>query len=398
MKKLIDKIAYGCFPNLIYKFARHYFPTEQQNINLNLVDSNQKRILVSYRSLRTVDFRQVYHSAYLQINQILKYFIDRDYCIDLCDCNDIRAYERLKYNRYDIIIGFGDVFKTFCRFHHDIPVRILYITENNPEVVAIKYEERMEYFSKRHPNVSSHKSIVRNGYFDMEQFNLANWAILMNSDYNAESMKGYFENLYQINSNAIFNMNYSFNSSQLYAKIETTRLNFVWFGSTGFIHKGGDVLLDAFRGMTEYTLNLYGIDNEELGLFKKLKAENTINKGRVNVLSQQYIDDVVMNNCFVILPSCSEGMSTGVATCMAHGLIPIVTKESGFDSQPFIFELKGYYVEDIREMVREVSAMSIDDILSLREKCYQYAQEFFSLKHFNEKFSEIMDDLLIRVR
>lgn len=151
-------------------------------------------------------------------------------------------------------------------------------------------------------------------------------------------------------------------------------------------------MIDAFAEMPELTLNCYGV--YETRLFRKLCCPNTINRGRIDVNSQQFIDEVIYRHNFVILDSCSEGMSTAIATCMSHGIIPIVSKESGLDPQPFILELNGYNVNSIITMIRKVSTFSDKEILNLRKQCYTYAQNVFSLEKFNNTFSSIMEECL----
>ena len=97
---------------------------------------------------------------------------------------------------------------------------------------------------------------------------------------------------------------------------------------------------------------------------------------------------------FVFFPSCSEGMSTAIATCMAHGIIPIITKECGFESAPCIIELEDFRIESIISTIRRIEKMNVDEILGMREKCYYYARNNFSLNNFDINFRNIMNQIL----
>lgn len=375
------------------KLAIHFYPKIQKNINKDLINPRQKRVLISYMPLGQIDFNNVSHAMYLHINQIIKYFIDKEYCIDICACNDINAYNEVKDNRYDILFGFGEVFKLLA-LTKDIKNKILFITENDPSTVETLYNDRISYFKKRHPKLNYKKAISRNGFFSQELFQLATCGIAMNSDFNIRSIQNNFnQRLYKINSNAISNPSFNFKKNILDHYNTNSKYNFIWFGSDGFIHKGLDLLLDVFKQIPQCTLNIYGLSPHEEVLYKKLKSANTINKGRINVLSEKFIQ-VITQNAFVILPSCSEGMNTGVATCMKHGMIPIVTKEAGFDSNDIIITLNDYRIETIKETIERLIKYSDLEIITMREKAYKYANSEFSLEKYTFTFSNIMNNIL----
>ena len=118
------------------------------------------------------------------------------------------------------------------------------------------------------------------------------------------------------------------------------------------------------------------------------------NHGFINVQCQDFIENVAKKHSFLLFPSCSEGMSTAVATCMAHGLIPIVTKECGYEPCEFIIELSDDRVETIKTAVLKVLSMSDDEVLQLRRGAYSYAREHFSLRAFDVSFRKIMKEIL----
>lgn len=383
------------YPQEAVKLGRFFGGKYQVNINLDLLNSSQKKVLLCYLHLEDVDFDKVKHANYMHANQIVKYFINNDYCIDVCACSDIFSFEILKNKKYDIVIGLGEVFKRICK-SQPTAKKIILITENNPIIVSKKYAERIAYFKQRHPYINCDASMVRKGYIDEDMFELSDLAIIMNSRYNAESMKHYFDKEYLINSNAFINSEYVFDRANLENRIEQIKRNFLWFGSDGLIHKGVDILIDAFKEMPELAINFYGLSTAERRLFHKLRVSNTLDCGRVNVQKTEFIDKIVNQHCFIIFPSCSEGMSTAVATCMAHGIIPILTKECGFEPNEYIIELGGWHIEDIKCAVKRAISMNNEDILNFREGCFQYARKNFSLEKFDSSFEDIMDDILLK--
>ena len=370
------------------------FPQYQLNNNLDLCNPTQKKILICYIPLVNKEIDNVTHALLFHANQIVHYFMNKGYCVDICSCHPDNAYQYklIEKKSYDIVFGFGKVYKQYCARHANC-LKILFMTENNPVKVKELYNERIKYFKERHPNVDYRMSSVRMEFYDEEMLELSDALILMGSKSNKESFIRYFDNaIWRINCNIIKNPVFTFDESIIEKKIPVSRDCFLWFGSRGLIHKGLDIVIDAFAEMPELTLNCYGVS--ETKLFRKLCCPNTINRGRIDVNSQQFIDEVIYRHNFVILDSCSEGMSTAIATCMSHGIIPIVSKESGLDPQPFILELNGYNVNSIITMVGKVSTFSDKEILNLRKQCYAYAQNAFSLEKFNNTFSSIMEECL----
>lgn len=373
------------------KYPERYF----SNINIDMLSKQQKRVFMCYLYIQDVDLRHVYHANQAHFYQMIKCLIDMGYCIDLCYCMDTKSVSKFNRIKYDMILGFGPVYKQICKMCPDA-IKILFVTENNPETVYVRYAERMTYFKERHPDVLVDKTVSRyNLFYDQEMFKISDSIISMSSKYNSSSLLNFSHDVYRINCNYIYSENFIFSKDILRDKIHSTKDRFLWFGSLGFIHKGGDILLDAFREMPSYSLDLYGILNGEVALFDLLKSDNTFNRGFIKVNSDDFIEEVVNQHCFMIFPSCSEGMSTSVATCMAHGIIPIVTKETGFDPFDCIIELPGWKVEDIISTVNKVISMSDEQILNMREQCYLYARNNFSLEHFDEKFREIMKNTLV---
>lgn len=366
---------------------------DQLNVNLDLCNPNQKRVLISYITLTGFDFSKIRHASFYHLNQIIHYFISKGYCIDLCRLDDINAYHRLKGNHYDIVFGFGSVYKLFCKYHN-IPLRICFTMENNPLVVVEKYNERLKYFSDRHPDINPNNSQARIGYFDKETFELSNHLILMSSCYNSLSFKQFFQTIHLVNSNAIINNDYHFEKDILRSKIEESRNNILWFGSKGLIHKGLDIVVDAVAQMPEKKLNCYGIDKEEKSFFNKLKAHNSVDCGNINVLGDEFITEVINRHNICVFPSCSEGMSTSIATCMAHGIIPIITRESGFNDAPCIVTLKDYSVNTIQKTIEYIQSLPTDELLDWRYQCYVYARHEFALTTFNKQFSSAMDSII----
>lgn len=357
--------------------------------NINKRAHKQKRVLLCYLpQCYEPHLRPISHANVLHANAMINGLIDKDCCIDVCYCNDDRSIEILKNRVYDYIIGFGRAFEDLSRLQTTARL-ILLVTENDPSVVLEKYEERKKYLKIRHPKINPEKFIARTNFYRPESFHIADTAIIMNSDWNINRFKIQFKNTYPINVNGIYNSNFNI-YNKLSAEFKANR--FIWFGSSGLLHKGLDILVDAFSMCPELKLDVYGANTEELRQLGKLPSNVNI-KGRVDVLSDTFID-IANQNTFIISASCSEGMSTAVATCMMHGLIPIISKENGYDEHEGIIFLGDFSVESVKETIMNMSSLNQCQLQNLSRHCYDYSHTSFSLEHFEQSFFNIINDIL----
>lgn len=393
--KLLDMIFTSkVISGKMQSFYKRYAYGEVVNINRDLTNVKQKNVLIVYLSIQMKNIYEEQHANYYHLNQMIHYFIKHDWCVDTCMCNDDDAIERLLCNNYDLIIGLGSAWRKSIKIFPKAQ-KVLLLTENIPEVVREKYTYRVKYFNQRHPELDSNKAEARMGYFKQQDLYDADHIIFMSSPYNGEYFKKNNINCRYVVSNAIQNSRYKYDRVKAINSIHLRKYNFVFFGCNGFIHKGIDILCDVFTKISECTLNLYGINEKELSLIKKICPSNVKICGNINVQSEDFIKEIVDKNAFIILPSCSEGMSTGVVTCMLHGLIPIVSRESGLLDSELVTFLKESSVEHITNVVNNIISIKDEELVDRSEKIIEYTSQTYSLKAFDKSFANAMQDIIV---
>jgi glycosyltransferase involved in cell wall biosynthesis len=177
------------------------------------------------------------------------------------------------------------------------------------------------------------------------------------------------------------------------------RKNFIWLGGIGLVHKGLDLLLEAFAEMPEYNLEVCGpISGEkdfERAYHKELyETPNIRTRGFVDVTSPAFTQ--LAGNCIALLhPSCSEGQSGAVATCMQAGLIPLVSRESGIDMNDYGFVLE-CSVDGIKRAARQVSALSTEELSSRSRRAWEYARKHHARENFARQYKNVLGEILNR--
>lgn len=380
------------FVEKIKDIYRKRHPDYILNINQDLLNPTQKRVLLCYinHALRIdFDHASIYHPNKLRSNQMILSLIKQGYAIDVCNFNDMFTYPMLSKRKYHAIIGFGPVYEALCE-NCSIPNRIIYVTENDPRIIEQKYKERQDYFLHRHPDKKRPPSSNRLQYYTARQFELSNKAIIMTCKCNSEQIRKEIPVFKTIKVNGLVNKNYSFSIGN----IAERRKHFLWFGSTGYVQKGLDILVDVFRQLPEYHLHIYGLPSDELKSLSKISLPiNVHSHGMVSIQTNEFLE-VVNTNLFIISASCMEGMQSGVATCMRHGLIPLLTKECGYEAENGFTIFNDYHVDSIIEGIMTIQKKSDYELGQLSLSLYQYAEKEHTLGSFTNRFEEITRELL----
>jgi glycosyltransferase involved in cell wall biosynthesis len=171
--------------------------------------------------------------------------------------------------------------------------------------------------------------------------------------------------------------------------------NFLWFGSTGAIHKGLDLLIDVFNRLPHLNLFIAGLSESDRRLMPKFnrKDGNIFDLGFIQVQSDAFIK--LMEQCtYIILPSCSEGVSTSAITCMNHGLIPVLTPACGIDLSGLGFVIEDVHIENLQLQVAQLAQRSPAENEALSRRVTCYSRERFSLSQYFFSMSENLDALL----
>lgn len=137
---------------------------------------------------------------------------------------------------------------------------------------------------------------------------------------------------------------------------EKGRNNFLFFNGPGNVHKGLDLLLDAFTRVNQH---LYVRQALEPGFYRAYKKELTeypnIHLVPFTKKPSKEFTSLMETSNFVISPTCAEGQPGSIIECMAHGLIPVLSREANIDTGNFGITLKENSVDEIISVVSELS-------------------------------------------
>lgn len=180
-------------------------------------------------------------------------------------------------------------------------------------------------------------------------------------------------------------------------EFDSCRTNFLWFGSHGFVHKGLDLVLEAFAEMPDHHLYVCGPLTKEEDFVAAYRKElyhtpNIHAVGWVDVEGPEF--PAVAKKCVgVVYPSCSEAGGGNVIICMHAGLIPLVSYESSVDVEDFGVMFKDNSVNTIQQAVHMVSTLPSDRLREMARKAWEFARA----NHTREKFAEDYKNVVVSI-
>jgi glycosyltransferase involved in cell wall biosynthesis len=164
---------------------------------------------------------------------------------------------------------------------------------------------------------------------------------------------------------------------------------FVWFGSDGFMHKGLDLVLEAFAGLPAYELTVCGPIHREpqfqRAFYRELyRTSNICTVGWVDVGGDEF-RSICDRSAALLYPTCSEGGGGSVINCMHAGLIPMIPEEASvdFDAECGVL-LEDMSVEGLQAAVREFAARPPGALRSMALA----AHDRVNRRHTRETFSD----------
>ena len=379
LKKLIYRLLYN------NKLVSNYFKT-----------NHKKNVLISYVLKPFIFGPDSLHSNSVDSIEIAKAFDSLGYNVDVISYDSNR---NLNYDKYDLIFGFGDpLINSFYRRNKDL-ITILFGTGMNVEHQNRATLDRLIdlYHRKKVWVPESCRIIERTGSI---QTSLVDAMVLMGGDLVRKTFRDQYDGIIKC-IEARYSLVYHYENVISNKNFEDAKFNFLWFGSSGAVHKGLDLLLEIFSKRKD--INLYVCSNIkaekrfcELYHEELFNMENIHVCGFVNVESQRFME--ILGKCaFTILPSCSEGQATSVLTVMGNGgLIPLVTKQTGCYGNGVI-DIQDISIESIENAITEALNMSTEEIRGTSLEIGSQVVERNSTEKFRYNFEKTIKDILCQL-
>lgn len=372
MKKTIKKLLPEKIKNYIIDYMNN------QLISNYFRKNHQRYALLSY-ILTPFKKDSLSHTNFFEAQSWAKILDDLGYNVDIVD---FRNTKKINLSKYDLICGFGDVFqKIFESINHKNIQTIYYGTgmhvchQNTISLKRVKdvYIKKGVWLGKSARFVEktwTHQTVLVDGI------------IALGNEVCANSYRKYYDGM-------VYALPAPFYETQngeniIRQRDSSSKQHYLWFGSSGLIHKGLDLCLDYFSQNQDIFLHICGpIENEKefIDVYKKelLESPNIVLHGFIDIASKEF-ENILSMCSFTIFPSCSEGGCVSTLTTIGNGgLVPIITKETTIETGHEIW-IEGFNYESIEKAIKQSQALSFEDI-----KEVQYSNlEFVKTNHTQE--------------
>ena len=363
---------------------------------LNYFNTNfDNNVLLSYI---TKPFRRgldLSHTNIIEAVEIAKIFNKLGFNVDIVDY-DYEGF--VEHNKYNITFGFGEPFVRGFYGRKSGVTSIYYATGMSTITQNFNSLKRVEEFYNRKGVYLPSSARLYDKSWTI-QSSLPDAIITLGN----QTAKQSFE---KISNKKIYNLNPSFIDLYDYKKIissrnfTTAKKNFLWFASSGMIHKGLDLLLEIFSSQPSLHLHICApLDDEPefKNLYsKELELPNIHYYGFISLKSDTF--KKIITECgAIVYPSCSEGGSPAVLNvCGNGGLIPLVSKEATIDTDEFGFVFNSLDINDIKNQIVKLSQMNEEELKRMSLLSGSSIRENFSINKFTENLTNIVSEVLIK--
>lgn len=352
-----------------------------------------KRVLISYIVDPFVSKNNFSHTNLLECYTAAEIFNKLGYCVDVVDLNYIK---RINYSKYDVVYGMGIPLENSFYYKGKKIKRIFYATGCNTLYSNIVTLLKVRNFFDSHDRliINSSRFIEKNQHF---QTLLSDRVIVLGNKFVLDTYKMFDldGSKRYLNLNAFY---YDVYDIDIYKKdFLTAGKHFLWFGSSGLIHKGLDLLIDIFSLREDIYLHIcgdFGSEKEFYDYYGQIidKSYNIINHGFVDIRSDEF--KKIMNTCaFTIFPSVSEGGSPAVLNVIANGgLIPIITKSSGLDIDDFGIFIEKPEIIYVNDSIKKALSFNLDQLTKMSLFAKNYIRNNYTIEKYKENLIKIIKE------
>lgn len=326
------------------------------------------------------------HTHHIESLQMAEVFLDRGYAVDVIHYMNDTFKPR---KRYDVFVSARTNFAQIARRVNSDCVKIAHFdTSHYVFNNAAAYERVLDLQRRRGVNSGSIRIIEKNSAIEH-----ADHAVILGNEFTMGTYAYAHKPMYPLN---VPTPNvYTSPEQKDFAK---ARSRFLWLGSTGLVHKGLDLVLEAFAQMPELELYVCGPLDKESEFSRQYQTELRQTKnihpiGWTDVSSNQFRE--LANTCSALIyPSCAEGQAGAVVTCTQAGLIPIASYESGMDLHDFGLILNDCSVDNLVETLRRFAARPPEELRTMAMRAWEYARSHHTPEGYKTRYGEIIDAII----
>jgi hypothetical protein len=303
--------------------------------------------------------------------------------------NDYNRPLNFKKRKFDIIFGIEPNFKKMC-IKNPKAIKIYYATGAYYKHQNMMIINRTNIFSEKYKMNYPLRRLVK----EHDSCEIADFIFQIGSKFTIETYPEHLRSKILL----INQTSHVFKNIDIDQKIKTTsKKEFIWFGSSGTILKGLDLVIEYFLSNETYNLHIVGpVEEEFISVFKdKLReARNITLYGFLDVQSKIFLE--LANKCaFLIFPSGSEGAPGSVINLQKLGVIPITSRWASCDKITDLgYVLKDLNISSIDEAIQWSQSLSKEEMTRYIKDNHNYASYMHNCDRFKSEMKERLSSII----
>jgi hypothetical protein len=180
---------------------------------------------------------------------------------------------------------------------------------------------------------------------------------------------------------------------------DSGRQHFLFFSGGGNVHKGLDLILEAFAE-TKLHLHVCQNINPNFGEVYRQEIRDVPNihiHGALPMRSSEFESLAMLCN-WIISATCAEGQPGAIIECMGYGLIPILPESSNISLGEFGIGLQDCIIDIIRETALRASQIPVEECRQRSLNASATAQKDYSPERFNQNFKSAVQQIVDSVK
>ncbi|GJL60504.1 MAG: hypothetical protein NPIRA03_33610 [Nitrospirales bacterium] len=388
--KKVPRWVYGALGKVLDRFNP---PIKNLVVSLKPEGPVRGQVLLSYRIesylQRMGHHVPSYHPSWVNTEHIARIYLDLGFAVDVI-ANENKSFVPNK--EYSFFIDTRMNFERLAPLLNKNCVKILHATTAHPYFHnAAEAKRLLDLQERKHVTVHSHRFMPPKYAVAIEYAD----CITVPSEFCLQTFEYANKPYYLVPYPTEFV--YPWADAK---NFESCRNRFMWLGSHGMVHKGLDLVLEAFAKMPEYHLTVCGPVTKEKDFERVYDQElyhtsNIHTIGWIDISSPEFFNLAVQ--CVgLVYPSCSEGSAGAVKTALHAGLIPIISRESGVDVSE---EVNAFFedcsVESIQAAVRQLAGCSTQELERKSRKAWEFARANYTLENFDKQYRTMVEKIMM---
>jgi glycosyltransferase involved in cell wall biosynthesis len=378
LKKIIQVWEARCEKSVILEYKK-YLPKTIQPKTALLSYLSRPFLISSSFSARTK------HNSWSIVRNIAKNLNELGFIVDIIDWQNTSF---IPSKKYDLFIGHaGKNFENIEKQLNKDCIKIFFSTGlywkfwNFSETQRLKNagtRKNCEFQPDRMINESEEGALQK-----------ANAIISLGNEFCRKTYAGFSE-VYMLDN--FYRPDYRFNLAG--KNFSAAKNNFLFLSGPGNIHKGLDLLLEAFLKTPDKHLYICTKLNKDFAQAYHQEIFKTANVhyiGFVKEFSRELRNIMYLCN-YYIYPSCGEGSPGSVIWSMSYGLMPALSMESCLDINPVGYQFKENTIDELIKFIKSTDNINID--YEKAKTIVEYTENNFSEKLFSKKLKNILKTII----